>query len=116
MIEKQIGNSYPVDGESYAHGKATDFETTYEYDDIYELIVEALIDDPYATTIVLGTVTEDIEQFLGVNYTDYIILKCDEILIDDEYGEAKHFNLIEEIVTDLARDDLEITYEYTEMV
>ena len=115
MIERQIGNSYPVDGESFAHGKATDFEVTYDYDDIYDELVEALIDDPYATVITLGTVPEKIEDFLGTDYSERIVEACNGLL-DDDYGVEKHFNCIADIVTDLAKDGLEMVYEYTEMI
>ena len=115
MIE-DYGKWYFVDGESGAHGKARDVTITYEYDDIYDAILEVLEEDVYGVSIQLGEAYEDIADFLGANYTEYILKKYETYLIADDYGAEKEFNLLQDCITDLAKDDLEIDYEYTEMV
>ena len=116
MIERQIGGAYPVDGESFAHGKATDWEITYEYDDIYTAIVEELLDDPMTEYIMLGDTPENIAQFLGENYAEELVKILSEKLIDDDFGEGKHTMIVEDFVTDKAEGELEMIYERTDMV
>ena len=117
MVERQIGNSYPVDGESFAHGKATDMEVVFDHDDIVEQLVEALMEDTGASSIKLGDADENIAQFLGDYYTETIEKRCDYILLDDDYFTEKHRDCIEDCIIDLgAGDDFEMVYEYTKMV
>jgi len=115
MTENRIGGYYPVDGESFAHGKAQDWEVVYDSDDIVAEIVEALIDDPEAVNILLGSNIEGIAQFLGEDYAERLQARCDEDLIDDDYGDGKHFMLVEDFVIDNCDID-SIVYEYTELV
>ncbi len=105
------GKWYAVDGESFAHGKVRDITVTYEYDDVYEAIIETLEEDIYNTTFKLGENIEEVSDFLGGDYVDYIVRAYDEDLIDDDYGSVKQLAVLEDCVTDLIIDDAEVEYE-----
>ena len=110
MIET-ARKSYPTDGESYAHGATYEWDEIYDRDDVFEAIVESLIEDLFNLSFKLGG-----EYFTIGDYIDPVgIVEIEHVLLDDDYGTQKHFDFVAHLVDATLSEDTQITIEKMEM-
>ncbi len=102
---------FAVDGESYAHGGVTEYTRTYDRDDIIEGVIQAVVDD--SVWFELGDEGLEVSDYLTSEDMETIEETLTRELLDDDYGDIKHFELITNLVESMV-GNVEAEFDYQE--
>ena len=114
-MTERTGQWTSVDGESFANGKVRDVTITYEYDEIFDAILEYLmteyeIGERGIEVELDDELTFDLNEFI----TDAQLEQYDELLgtlLDDDFGDKVHEVITTQFIEEYLDDDAELEVE-----